>query len=109
MILYSPAASVTAVRSRSIRTGLLASTVTPGSTAPVVSLTEPAIALCAETDTGTSNATTNAKHAPLSAFDPVNALDPIDVLLRMDPIRYLDSQLCSSVQRAATSTRLWSA
>src|SRR5688572_31855287 len=49
MIRYCPAPSVTAVRVFSIRAGLLASTVTPGTTAPVVSLTAPAITLWAAT------------------------------------------------------------
>jgi hypothetical protein len=40
---YWPFASVSAVRTFSISTSLLASTVTPGSTAPEVSLTTPAI------------------------------------------------------------------
>jgi hypothetical protein len=45
--LYWPVASVVAVRLRSIKAGLDASTITPGSTPPLVSLTTPAIALCA--------------------------------------------------------------
>src|ERR1700686_3848773 len=45
MILYNPCSSVTTDRTFSIRAGLAASTVTPGTTAPVVSLTTPAIAL----------------------------------------------------------------
>src|SRR2546430_8797838 len=43
MILYSPFSSVTVVRLFSIRAGLDASTVTPGSTAPEVSLALPAM------------------------------------------------------------------
>src|SRR5205814_10706596 len=43
-ILYSPVPSVTAVRTFSINAGLLASTVTPGSNAPVASFTVPAMA-----------------------------------------------------------------
>ena len=39
--------AVTTVRVRSIKAGLEASTVTPGSTAPDVSLTIPAMPLCA--------------------------------------------------------------
>src|SRR5688572_22189179 len=42
-ILYSPLASVTTTRTFSIRAGLAASTVTPGNTAPVVSLATPAM------------------------------------------------------------------
>jgi hypothetical protein len=40
-IRYSPRSSVTALRTFSISTGLAASTVTPGSTAPEVSVTTP--------------------------------------------------------------------
>jgi hypothetical protein len=43
VILYWPWASVVAVRTRSISAGLAASTVTPGSTAPLVSRTTPAM------------------------------------------------------------------
>ena len=46
-ILYCPEASVVTERTFSINSGLAASTVTPGITAPDVSLTTPAIALCA--------------------------------------------------------------
>ncbi len=46
---YWPALSVIAVLTPSISTGLLASTVTPGSTPPEASLTTPARALCADT------------------------------------------------------------
>src|SRR5437867_9675833 len=42
-ILYSPSESVTTVRTPSMRTGLDASTVTPGNTAPDVSFTTPAM------------------------------------------------------------------
>ena len=42
-ILYWPLSSVIAARARSISAGLLASTVTPGSTAPVASFTTPAM------------------------------------------------------------------
>ena len=45
--VYRPCASVTADRAPSMSAGLEASTVTPGKTAPVVSVTWPAIALCA--------------------------------------------------------------
>src|SRR5689334_19738958 len=44
MILYKPCPSVTTVRTFSISTGLAASTVTPGRTAPLASLATPAIA-----------------------------------------------------------------
>src|SRR2546425_6817110 len=53
MMRYSPRSSVTALRTFSMRTGLDASTVTPGSTAPDVSVTTPAMVAelvpCADT------------------------------------------------------------
>src|SRR4030095_2938553 len=45
MMLYRPSLSVTTLRAFSMRAGLEASTVTPGSTAPDVSLTTPAMPL----------------------------------------------------------------
>ena len=45
---YWPVSSLTTDRTFSIRTGLAASTVTPGNTAPDVSLTTPVMAACAE-------------------------------------------------------------
>src|SRR5262249_31415054 len=61
-ILYAPLASVFTDRTFSISAGLAASTVTPGSTAPVASLTTPANALCARAVVGSArhaSATTN--------------------------------------------------
>ena len=52
---YCPVASLMTDRTFSIRTGLAASTVTPGSTAPDTSLTTPVIAPCARTAAGKSN------------------------------------------------------
>src|SRR5688572_32054695 len=49
---YRPLLSVTAVRTFSIRAGLAASTVTPGSTAPEVSRTSPATVACAHAAAG---------------------------------------------------------
>src|SRR5262252_6224690 len=60
---YCPAVSLVAVRTRSIRTGLDASIVTPGSTAPVGSLTVPARAICANAAPGTINNTETATSA----------------------------------------------
>src|SRR4029079_16373656 len=51
-IWYWPAPSVTAERTFSIKTGLAASTVTPGSTAPEASFTVPAIDACANAVAG---------------------------------------------------------
>src|SRR4051794_20249405 len=59
---YSPFASVVTDLTFSISAGLLASTVTPGSTAPVASFTTPAKALCARAVAGSArhpSATTN--------------------------------------------------
>ena len=53
---YCPPPSVTTVRTFSMSTGLLASTVTPGSTAPDVSFTVPVIVACANAMVGTSTA-----------------------------------------------------
>src|SRR5262245_22777793 len=56
-IRYVPALSVVTVRTFSIRAGLAASTVTPGRTAPELSLTTPAmlpVAACAHTVAGSS-------------------------------------------------------
>src|SRR5262245_23760830 len=59
-MLYRPSLSVTTLRVFSISAGLDASTVTPGNTAPDVSLTTPAIPLadacCADATDGSSNA-----------------------------------------------------
>src|SRR4249919_3195099 len=52
--LYWPVPSVTTNRTFSINTGLAASTVTPGSTAPDVSFTTPAMDACAYAAAGTS-------------------------------------------------------
>ena len=52
-ILNCPCSSVTTDRVRSISAGLAASTVTPGRTAPVSSLTTPAMELCANDVAGT--------------------------------------------------------
>ncbi len=49
---YWPVPSLTAVRVFSMRTGLAASTVTPGNTAPDVSLTTPVIDACANASAG---------------------------------------------------------
>ena len=46
--------SVTAVRTFSISAGLAASTLTPGSTAPDVSLTDPAMTACASAADGST-------------------------------------------------------
>src|SRR5687767_13419142 len=56
---YWPVPSLTALRTFSMRTGLDASTVTPGSSAPDVSLTVPVMVACAQTTAG-ANRITNA-------------------------------------------------
>src|SRR5438552_13140297 len=57
---YWPVASLTTERTFSISTGLAASTVTPGSTAPDASLTTPVMAACANAVTGRSTTTNRA-------------------------------------------------
>ena len=57
---YWPLPSVTAVRIFSISSGLDASTVTPGSTAPDESLTTPVIDACANAAAGTSAQTSTS-------------------------------------------------
>src|SRR5436190_21772869 len=75
MILNRPSLSVSTVRTRSIRTGLAASTETPGRTGPVASFTTPAMALCAEatlgsiTTTAATIATAADKLLPFMAGD----------------------------------------
>src|SRR5688572_13479981 len=89
-ILKLPWSSVVAERDFSIRAGLEASTVTPGSTAPVVSRTVPAIAPvdadCAETAPESMTRQANSRHATRVMCDTsppqpeddksVNAEDP---------------------------------
>src|SRR5438034_1071207 len=73
--VYWPRSSVVAERVFSIRTGLLASTVTPGITAPVVSFTTPAIALvCAKAvlDAAIHTPTTTAASLDILAMSPPN-------------------------------------
>src|SRR5262249_9090721 len=72
---YWPAPSVIAVRVFSISAGLDASTVTPGSTAPVPSFTTPAIATCARAVAGSRNA---APHTTAAQ----NTTRRMDVLLK---------------------------
>src|SRR5580704_16745913 len=64
--LYWPAPSVTTERVPSISAGLAASIVTPGSTAPLASLTTPAKALWAELVPGNST-----RHAALTKSETV--------------------------------------
>jgi hypothetical protein len=61
---YCPVSSVTTDRTLSIRTGLAASTLTPGKTAPELSLTTPVIAACAEAVDGKSKETNTTRRAP---------------------------------------------
>src|SRR5437870_9642644 len=60
---YCPAPSVTAVRTFSIRTGLAASTLTPGSTPPDSSLTVPVRVPCANAADGSRRAAIRIKMA----------------------------------------------
>src|SRR4029453_16912985 len=67
-ILYSPVSSVTPVRTFSMRASLLASTLTPGKIAPDVSLTTPAIALCANVRVGDAPTHPNAMNTETASF-----------------------------------------
>jgi hypothetical protein len=58
---------VTAVRDFSMSASLKASTVTPGNKAPLVSLTDPAMLLCAQAAAG-STRTNNAVVSPRELF-----------------------------------------
>ena len=92
-MLYRPSSSVTPLRIFSIKAGLAASTVTPGSTAPDVSLTTPAIPLavprCADATPGSSSADTRSL-SPTQTW-PFGSMP--------SPIRYNSPVLntCSSV------------
>src|SRR5436190_297772 len=67
-MLYRPSPSETTVRTFSIRAGLAASTVTPGSTAPVVSFTTPAMPPWANVDAGTSKHRRTPAQKPAAMF-----------------------------------------
>src|SRR5215218_5185059 len=58
---YRPVPSVTAARAFSIRTGLAASTITPGNTAPDASFTRPASDACAKAANGTLTTSASAR------------------------------------------------
>src|SRR5687767_14068287 len=65
---YTPPESLTTERTFSMRAGLLASTVTPGSTAPDESRTTPLIEACAKASDGTRATHTIAHVAKRSAL-----------------------------------------
>jgi hypothetical protein len=69
---YWPLPSVTAVRVCSMRLGLDASTVTPGSTAPEPSVTTPAIAACAIASLGTHHTQNAIRAAAATRCDTKN-------------------------------------
>src|SRR5437867_7788374 len=88
MILYPPLSSVRVERDFSISAGLLASTETPGRTAPLWSFTRPVKALCA-TPSGTNAARhTNETKTPITTgivldfFIPLLLLGYADNLVR---------------------------
>ena len=66
-MVYLPVPSVTPDRTFSMRTGLEASTVAPGSTAPDVSLTRPASVACANAANGTLTTIASAKQNQLQS------------------------------------------
>src|SRR4051812_1823442 len=83
MMRYWPVASVTAVRTFSISALLLASTVTPGITAPEESLTTPVIEACASAAAGRRNRTAkvNDAYADLRMVAPCRGRrSPVDWL-----------------------------
>src|SRR5437016_4189201 len=82
-MLYRPAPSETAVRTFSISAGLAASTVTPGSTAPDVSFTTPAIPLacCAHALGARSRELANARTRALT-----NVVRSQNIFIRLSPI-----------------------
>jgi hypothetical protein len=66
-MLYAPRSSVTTVRIFSISSGLAASTVTPGRTAPLVSFTTPVIVLAVWARAFAGH---NARHAHVMTMNP---------------------------------------
>src|SRR5262245_46332661 len=84
MIWYWPVPSVTAERTRSMSVGLATSTVTPGSTAPDVSVTTPAIDACACTIAGDPATTTISKATVRNPRMRASALDPGSALVDGD-------------------------
>src|SRR5262245_5595421 len=69
--LYWPVPSVTTDRTFSINAGLAASTVTPGRTAPDVSLATPAMDACADAAAGRTTRHTIANRIPFKACKSV--------------------------------------
>src|SRR5262249_60646979 len=86
-MVYRPSPSVTTLRALSINTGLDASTVTPGSTAPLVSLMTPEKALCASAATGGKSKQAMAAGSPDPVLRHIHFLQPADVLPNPDPTR----------------------
>src|SRR5215475_15046706 len=79
VIEYRPAPSVVAARVCSMSAGLETSTVTPGSTAPDVSLTSPAMPLvCADAVSGRSSASAATAHICLASFRMLETSSKID-------------------------------
>src|SRR5262245_48630090 len=76
-IEYRPSPLVTTVRDFSMSSGLDASTVTPGSTAPEASRTAPAIVLCARTVAGARAIDTAARQNRSERFRDVLAINAL--------------------------------
>src|SRR6266852_6776108 len=103
-ILYRPSPSVTTVRAFSIRAGLAASTVTPGSTPPDVSLTTPAIPLACCAHVADGNSTTQARATRLAPATLVHAFDivpPSKVVTLPCASAYTPNQVSPPGQRAS--------
>ena len=89
-IVYRPAPSVTVARTPWISAGLLASTVTPGSTPPVSSVTLPAMApVWASAATGSNSM--QAATAALACFIRIQFIDSSSISLQ---VHYTPSPAC---------------
>src|SRR5712691_4769267 len=95
-----PCPSVTAVRAFSISTGLAASTATPGSTAPLSSVTTPAIRLCALASAATNM---NAhKHTDVRATFQGMRCPPVTTLVEQ-PLLFRKGEAENQVPSPSTS------
>src|SRR3954453_9345863 len=102
MIWYWPLPSVATERAFSISAALAASTVTPGSTAPDVSLTVPAIVACAYADAGSHTRLTSTHRqirrlfrTDIRSHPPLNPCDgPNIALSRIQDVGRIDIDAC---------------
>src|SRR5436190_18882921 len=106
---YWPLPSVTAVRTFSISTGLAASTVTPGRTAPDASFTTPAIDACAKADSGrartidrTSRIRRDVRMQKTPLAGPTGRLNEVP---RSPVFDFLEVDLCTHLDEARLQHR----